>query len=128
VDVQSPEKYQVYLITEMRQLERKMSDLLPAMSAGEWDKIEAAATEIRDGYILKGKYSAAEEAELRSLLPKGFLKMDRELHDDADRLACAAKRKSNDEVAELFFQMSLSCMECHAQYAPRRFPNFEIVE
>ena len=107
---------------EMKAIEKGMKDLIPAISAGEWDTAAAIGKNIKDSFILKQKLTTAQKEELHRVLPSVFIEMDQDFHKSAGMLAHAAEMKNADVVNFYFYKMNDACVVCHAKFATERFP------
>ena len=107
---------------EMGLIQEGMMDMLPAIAAGEWDKVSAIGLKIKESFILKQKLTGAQKEELHRVLPQHFIEMDMDFHKSAGMLAHAAEMKNADVVNFYFFKMHTACVSCHGKYAVERFP------
>jgi cytochrome c556 len=64
-----------------------------------------------------------ELKELISLLPEGFITMDRAFHGTAGKLSTAAASGDFASAIDHYATMSRACVSCHATYAAKRFPS-----
>ena len=112
---------------EMNEIERGMTKIIPAISAGNWDTIAHIAKKIKNSFILKQKITPEQMEELHSSLPKEFIAMDRNFHSTAGKLAHAALEHDGELVNFYFYKLHEKCTKCHSQYASKRFPNFKSV-
>ena len=53
---------------EMGLIQQGMMDMLPAISAGEWDKVSAIGLKIKESFILKQELTEAQKEELHRVL------------------------------------------------------------
>jgi hypothetical protein len=107
---------------EMGLIQQGMMDMVPAISAGEWDKVSSVGQKIKASFILKQKLTDAQKEELHRVLPQQFIEMDMDFHKSAGMLAHAAEMKNADVVNFYFFKMNAACVSCHGKYATERFP------
>ncbi len=107
---------------EMGLIQQGMMDLVPAIAAGEWDKVSAIGQKIKASFILKQKLTDAQKEELHRVLPQQFIEMDMAFHKSAGMLAHAAEMKNADVVNFYFYKMNAACVSCHGKYAAERFP------
>jgi hypothetical protein len=107
---------------EMGLIQESMMDLVPAIAAGEWDKISTIGQKIKASFILKQKLTEAQKEELNQVLPPQFVEMDMDFHKSAGILAHAAGMKNADIVNFYFYKMNSACVSCHGKYAAERFP------
>lgn len=107
---------------EMGLIQQGMMDLVPAIAAGEWDKVSALGEKIKKSFILKQKLTDEQKAELHQVLPQQFIEMDQDFHKSAGMLAHAAEMKNADVVNFYFYKLNAACVSCHGTYAAERFP------
>ena len=107
---------------EMGLIQQGMMDMVPAIAAGEWDKVSTLGQQIKESFILKQKLTDAQKEELHRVLPQQFIEMDMDFHKSAGMLAHAAEMKNADVVNFYFFKMNTACVSCHGKYATERFP------
>ena len=112
----------VLLNQEMGLIQEGMMDMLPAIAAGEWDKVSAIGLKIKESFILKQKLTEAQKEELHRVLPQQFIEMDMDFHKSAGMIAHAAEMKNADVVNFYFYKMHAACVSCHGKYATERFP------
>ncbi len=79
---------------------------------------------MRAGYVLAQKLTDAQREELERRLPEAFLERDGEFHDLAAGLADAAHESRAPVVVCYFYELTESCVGCHARYAAHRFPGY----
>jgi hypothetical protein len=123
-ELQLPPKIRKALIDEMSALQPALSRLAEAIPQGDWELIAKTAEAMRDGFILKQALTSTELASLRDALPERFLLMDTEFHQQADKLATAARAQDRELVPFYFYKMTETCMTCHSAYAGTRFPGY----
>jgi len=107
---------------EMGLIQEGMMNLIPAIAAGEWDKVSAIGQKIKASFILKQKLTEAQKEELNHVLPQQFIEMDMDFHKSAGMLAHAAEMKNADVVNFYFYKLNAACVSCHGKYAAGRFP------
>ena len=107
---------------EMGLIQQGIMDMVPAIAAGEWDKVSTIGQKIKKSFILKQKLTDAQKEELHRVLPQQFIEMDLDFHKSAGMLAHAAEMKNADVVNFYFYKMNAACVTCHAKYAAGRFP------
>jgi hypothetical protein len=107
---------------EMGLIQQGVMDMVPAMAAGEWDKVSALGLKIKKSFILKQKLTDAQKKELHRVLPEQFIEMDMDFHKSAGMLAHAAEMRNADVVNFYFYKMNSACVSCHSRYAQERFP------
>lgn len=112
------------LSTEMKALEKGMISVIPAYIAGDWKTIEDIGVKMKNSYILRQHITKKQIAELHSVLPPSFIKLDKEFHYFAGMLSHAAKKQKSELVGFYFSKLSESCVSCHSQYATHRFSGF----
>lgn len=109
---------------EMQQVESGMQLLLDYLTRGEAQNAADIAMQIHDSFILKQSLSQEELQQLVSLLPTGFVHMDRAFHGYAKKLAEAAQQNDFAASIKIYGDMAQACVSCHAQYAAEKFPGF----
>lgn len=119
-----PDSLLSVLRAEMQQVEAAMGILLSQLAQAQAAPAAATARNIENTFILKQELSAEALQQLLSLLPESFLAMDRNFHGNAAKLATAAEQRDFSGAIELYNQMSQACINCHQQYATKRFPEF----
>lgn len=107
---------------EMGLIQQGVMDMVPAMAAGEWDKVSALGLNIKKSFILKQKLTDEQKEELHRVLPEQFIEMDMDFHKSAGMLAHAAEMRNADVVQFYFYKMNAACVSCHSKYAQGRFP------
>jgi len=107
---------------EMGLIQQGVMDMVPAIAAGEWDKVSTLGLKIKKSFILKQKLTDAQKEELHQVLPEQFIEMDMDFHKSAGMLAHAADMKNADVVNFYFYKMTAACVSCHSKYAQERFP------
>ena len=107
---------------EMGLIQQAIMDMVPAIAAGEWDKVSALGQKIKESFILKQKLTGAQKEELHRVLPQQFIEMDMDFHKSAGMLAHAAEMKNADVVNFYFYKMNAACVSCHGKFAAERFP------
>ncbi len=117
----SPERLAL-LNQEMRLIQQGTMDMVPAIAAGEWEKLSALGQKIKESFILKQKLTVAQKEELHRLLPQQFIEMDMDFHKSAGMLAHAAEMKNADVVNFYYYKMIDACGSCHGKFATERFP------
>ena len=107
---------------EMGLIQQGVMDMVPAIAAGEWDKVSAIGQKIRESFILKQKLTDAQKEELHRVLPQQFIEMDMDFHKSAGMLAHAAEMRNADVVNFYYYKMIDACGSCHGKFAAERFP------
>jgi len=123
VELVLPDHLRKKLVVEMQAISEGMGTLLTRLAVGDSDGAARVAGKIRDTFILKQVLSEDELKELISLLPEGFIKMDRAFHGTAGQLSSSAAAGDFSTAIRQFSAMSQSCVTCHAAYAAERFPS-----
>ena len=118
-----PDHLRENLVVEMRAISESMGLLLTHLAMGDADSAAGVAGKIRDTFILKQELSQEELKELISLLPEGFITMDRAFHGTAGKLSTAAASGDFAAAIQHFATMSEACVSCHASYATQQFPS-----
>ena len=117
-----PDHLRGKLVIEMRAISEGMGLLLTQLAMGDADSAASVAGKLRDTFILKQELSQEELKELISLLPEGFIAMDRAFHGTAGELSAAAASGDFTTAIQHFTTMSQACVSCHVSYAARQFP------
>lgn len=112
------------LRAEMQQIEAAMGSLLSQLAQAQAAPAAATARNIENTFILKQDLSEAALKQLVSLLPEPFLTLDRGFHENASKLATTAEQGDFRGAMDFYNQMSRACIDCHLQYATKRFPEF----
>jgi hypothetical protein len=107
---------------EMGLIQQGTMEMVPAIAAGEWDKLSTIGQKIKESFILKQKLTEAQKEELHRVLPQQFIEMDMDFHKSAGMLAHAAEMKNADVVNFYFYKMNAACVSCHGKFAAERFP------
>jgi hypothetical protein len=107
---------------EMGLIQQGIMDLVPAIAAGEWDKVSAIGQKVKESFILKQKLTDVQKEELHRVLPQQFIEMDMDFHKSAGMLAHAAEMKNADVVNFYFYKLNAACVSCHGKFAAKRFP------
>ncbi|MCP3980291.1 MAG: hypothetical protein GY716_13385 [bacterium] len=115
-------KLRALLNEEMRLIDGGMGDLASAISIGDWSSVAKTAHKIEQSFIIKQKLTEKDAAELHDKLPAGFLEMDHAFHRTSGKLAHAATAHDAELVNFYVHRMLDLCVNCHAKYAPNRFP------
>ena len=109
-------------IAEMQNLDSSLQGAVSAVARADWAAAERAAHTIKGSFILEQQLSPNQLAELHRVLPAGFVALDRAFHEQAERLALAAKAADAQLAAFSTYKLTEACISCHAQYAQHRFP------
>ena len=91
---------------EMRLIQQGVMDMVPAIAAGEWDKVSALGLKIKKSFILKQKLTDEQKEELHRVLPEQFIEMDMDFHTSAGMLEHAAEIRNADVVHFYFYNMN----------------------
>ena len=120
-EVKLPPKFKDLLNEEMLQIQDAMKSLVPLLATGNTEAADLAA-QIHNSFILKKSLSKEELQELISLLPKGFVKLDRAFHTKAKDLAAAVRNNDFITGGKIYGEMVSGCISCHSNYASKLFP------
>ena len=112
------------LVKEMRELQTGMNKIVPALVAGEWQKIVVIGNQMKDSYIMKKSLTREQMHELHMSLPEDFQKLDHSFHESAGLLAQAASKQNYEQASYYYFKMTEACVNCHTLYATHKFPEF----
>jgi hypothetical protein len=115
----------VILNQEMNAIEQGMMNIIPAISAGNWEKITKIAKKIKASFILKQKLSEKQIEELHHSLPAEFIEMDHSFHSTAGKLAHAAIKHDSELTNFYYYKLHSQCIKCHSKYASERFPSLK---
>lgn len=126
MDIQTlSSQLRVVLSQEMIALEKGMKEIFSSMIAGDYEKIEKTAGNIKNSFILEQKLTQNQKEELHSKLPEAFLTLDSTFHKDAEMLEHVANIK-NPELTQFYFnKMTNACVSCHQSFAQEKFPLFK---
>ncbi len=124
VSALSPE-VRALLAQEMLHIEKGMQSIFSNIVKGEYENISKTAIDIENSFIFKRKLTNAQRSELKEKIPKSFIDTDRGFHQLAGKLANAAEFEEKENVQKYFFEMTQTCVKCHATYAKHRFPAFK---
>lgn len=109
-------------IAEMQGLDASLQRAVSAVARADWEAAERSAAEIEGSFILEQRLSPEQRAELHGTLPAPFLELDHGFHEQADRLALAARAADAELAAFATYKLTEACVSCHARYARHRFP------
>ena len=109
-------------IAEMQNLDSCLQRAVSAVARADWAGAERAAQEIKGSFILEQRLRPEQLAELHKVLPAAFLALDRRFHEQAERLAAAARNADAELAVFSTYKLTEACVSCHAQYAHHRFP------
>ncbi len=121
-ELKLPEDLLHLLQQEMQQIESGMQLLLDHLSRGEAQNAADIAMQIHDSFILKQSLSKEQLQHLVSLLPTGFIHMDRAFHGQAKKLSEAVQQNDFTTSIKIYGDMAQACVSCHQQYAQDKFP------
>ncbi len=124
-EVNLSKKLRRLLSAEMNSVQKGMTSLSIAIPAGKWNEIVEVTGKMHKGYIMKEKLSQKEMEEFNRSLPEGYQSIDREYREMVDQIENAAKNRRGEQVSFYFYRLTESCIQCHAQYATKRFPDFK---
>ena len=110
---------------EMNEIEQGMMEIIPAISAGNWETIVKIAKKIKKSFILKQKLTKKQMAELHHSLPAEFIEMDQNFHSTAGKLADAALEHDGELVNFYFYKLHSQCIDCHLKFSANRFPKLK---
>jgi len=113
------------LSAEMNGIQKGMTVLAIAIPAGHWDDIAQTAGQMKESYIMNRKLTTKEREELHHSLPAGFQALDHEFHETAGLLKKAAAERNKELVHSYFCRLNETCVQCHSQYATKRFPDLK---
>ncbi len=120
-EVKLPPKFKDLLKEEMVKIQDAMQRLVPLLATGNTEAADLAK-QIHNSFILKKSLSKEELQELISLLPKGFVKLDRAFHTKAKDLAAAVRKNDFITGGKIYGEMVSGCINCHSHYASQMFP------
>ena len=110
------------LVEEMRLIDEGLKELLSAISVGEWETVEETAGKIQHSFILRQRLTDEQRHELQEKLPAGFLRMDVRFHEAAGKLVQTAHDRDAELASFYYSRLVDGCVDCHATFAPTRFP------
>ncbi len=119
-----PKKLHRALTGEMNALQNSMTTLAIAIPAGRMNEVTVIAGKIKNGYIIRKVLSPEQIEQLNGSLPLGYQKMDREFYKITNKLEHAAESQNIHEVSLYYYNLTKMCVQCHAEYAKKRFPGF----
>jgi hypothetical protein len=122
-EINLPPEFQELLNKEMLEIQSAMQQLIPLMAEGNSEKTTQLADQIKKSFILKKSLSPEKLKQLVQLLPAHFVQLDRTFHGNAGRLAEAARKSDFDESGKIYGTMINACIDCHTQFASKRFPD-----
>ncbi|MBS3805724.1 MAG: cytochrome c [Oleiphilaceae bacterium] len=122
------DKLSLLLQKEMRAVQGGMTSIHSAMVMGQHEIVADNAQQIHDSFILQQELTDQDRKDLRSAVPKGFIKLDREFHELAASLAEAGRNEDTKEQQQLFSKMTGNCIQCHSKYVSDRFPGVKSVK
>ncbi|MDV3239773.1 MAG: hypothetical protein LOY58_13100 [Gammaproteobacteria bacterium] len=112
---------QELLLTEMRELEKGVQALVPAIARGDWKTIVDTGNRINASYIMAQSLTEAQRHELEQKLPGHFTILDAQFHREAERLVRAAEERDAGLAALHFYRLVDGCVNCHTSFAADRF-------
>ncbi len=113
------------LLAEMRELEKGVQTLVPAIARGDWQTIADTGNRIQASYIMAQSLTEAQRHELEHELPAHFTVLDARFHREAERLVRAAEERDADLAALHFYRLLDGCVSCHTNFAVDRFPGLK---
>lgn len=122
------EKLSSLLQQEMRSIQGAMASIHSALVMGNNERVAEQAQQIHDSFILKQSLTEQDRKDLKSAVPEGFIKLDKEFHQLAAALAKAGREKNTKKQHKLFSKMTEQCLQCHSKYVSDRFPNLRSLE
>ncbi len=124
-EINISKKLRRVLSAEMNSVQQAITGLSIAIPAGKWNEIAETAGKMNNGYIMKKRLSKGEMAEFNRAVSEDYQSIDREFHEMTDQLMKAAKSRRGEQVNFYFYRLTETCIQCHAQYAKKRFPDFK---
>lgn len=121
----SPE-IQELLTKEMINIQNSMMKMMPAIAAGEWDRVERLAGGIAMSHIMKQKLTKEQMRSLHDGLPMAFKVLDNQFHDYAGMLAHVTRERHTELTTFYFYKLTETCLACHSQFAQKRFPGLTL--
>lgn len=121
-----PTEIRMALIKEMVKLETDMQELLSYLAKGQSKQAEETAMSIYQSFIMKQELSKKQLEKLPKLLPKDFVQLDRNFHNNAKQLAEAAGQNNFESAMNVYNQMTSACVTCHKNFAAKRFPGLAV--
>ncbi len=109
---------------EMRALQEGMKAIVPAYTSGNLEQVAHIAEKMKNSFILKQEITPEQKHELTSELPQSFLHLDQQFHEYAGMLKHVAQERRTELVGFYFYKLTESCVGCHTQFAPHKFPEF----
>lgn len=109
------------LLAEMRELEKGVQILVPAIVRGDWQTIADTGTRIHASYIMAQSLTEAQRHELEHRLPEHFTVLDAQFHREAERLVRAAEERDAGLAALHLYRLLDGCVSCHTNFAADRF-------
>jgi hypothetical protein len=125
-EIALPDDLRALLADEMNQIDQGMQTLVTSLAAGRWHEVASTAKAIQASYILKQSLSGEQMKQLHDLLPAHFQELDKAFHQDAGKLAEAAKAHDADVAGLYFGRLVQGCMTCHSRYATETFSGFRM--
>lgn len=110
---------------EMQAIQNGMMALVPAIASGDWNQVAEIGRHIESSYLLKKKLSKAQRHSLHNSFPAEFIKQDQAFHRSAGMLAHAAEHQNAEIVSFYYYQLSKACVDCHSEFALKRFPGLK---
>ena len=120
----SPELKKI-LTEEMVAIQAGMAELIPAIAAGDAQKVADIGAKMEASYIMAQKLTPKQMEELHKGLPAGFVAMDEEFHYFAGMLTHAAYMGHWNMIPSLASKLMEGCVNCHGTYATEKFPELK---
>lgn len=111
----------ILLRSEMSAIATGMNNLFAAYYSGDFKEVSRIAKNIEDSFILKKEMTQGQRHEIHTVLPKGFLRRDKQFHYNAGMLAHVAEKGKDELVGFYFSELAKGCIGCHSEYAKDRF-------
>jgi hypothetical protein len=115
-------KIQELLTKEMINIQNSMMQMMPAIAAGEWDRVVHLADGIAVSHIMKQNLTREEMTSLHNGLPLAFKVLDNQFHDYAGMLSHVTRERHIELTTFYLYKLTESCVACHSQFAQHRFP------
>lgn len=110
---------------EMTGVETAMKDVYSAIIRGNHDVVHKKGQAIHDSFILDQKLTKQDRKDLKSAVPKSFLKLDQRFHKQAEKLAEAGNEENTQKQKQLFDRMTDACVSCHTRFVNERFSGLD---
>ena len=87
------------LQNEMKAITVNYQNLVTGITQGNWEDVVEQSHAIYSSFILKQELSEEDMQTLHRILPERFIEMDTQFHDQAKKLAMAAKQHDSKLVS-----------------------------